>query len=177
MLTLKRITTKDKALYAFMENLMTTSFPNDEYRELNELRVFTDTLPQFINNVIFDNDTPIGLISYWNFEGFHYVEHFAIAPSQRNGGYGKRVLQHLCTILDKPIVLEVEMPQEEMAQRRIGFYQRNGFTLWENEYYQPPYKAGDSFLPMRLMVHGALDSQKDYEKVKQRIYRDVYNAH
>ena len=69
------------------------------------------------------------------------------------------------------------MPQEEMAQRRIGVYQRNGFTLWENEYYQPPYKTGDSFLPMRLMVHGALDSQKDYEKVKQRIYRDVYNTH
>ena len=107
MLTLKRITTKDKALYAFMENLMTTSFPNDEYRELNELRVFTDTLPQFINNVIFDNDTPIGLISYWNFEGFHYVEHFAIAPSQRNGGYGKRVLQLLCETLPQPIILVV----------------------------------------------------------------------
>ena len=87
MITLKRITTEDKALYAFMENLMTTSFPTDEYRELDELRTFTDTRPQFVNNVIFDDDTPIGFISYWNFEDFHYAEHFAIDPSQRNGGF------------------------------------------------------------------------------------------
>lgn len=176
MLTLKRITTKDKALYAFMENLMTTSFPNDEYRELNELRVFTDTLPQFINNVIFDNDTPIGLISYWNFEGFHYVEHFAIAPSQRNGGYGKRVLQLLCETLPQPIILEVERPETEMAQRRINFYRRNGFTLWENDYLQPPYKKGDSSIPMRLMVYGPLDNLSYYDKVRRCIYRNVYGV-
>ena len=90
--------------------------------------------------------------------------------------YASVIFFSMLDLACKNSTMSQEMPQEEMAQRRIGFYQRNGFTLWENEYYQPPYKAGDSFLPMRLMVHGALDSQKDYEKVKQRIYRDVYNA-
>lgn len=176
MLTLKRITTQDKALYAFMENLMITSFPNDEYRDLNELRVFTDTRPQFINNVIIDNDTPIGLISYWNFEGFHYVEHFAIDPSLRNGGYGKKVLQLLCETLPQPIILEVELPETEMAQRRINFYRRNGFTLWENDYLQPPYKKGDSSIPMRLMAYGPLDNLSNYDKVERYIYRNVYGV-
>ena len=153
MITLQRITTADGKLYAFLEGLMTRSFPSDEYRDLDELRDFTDHRPHF-----------------------YYAEHFAIDPTQRNGGYGKAVLQHLCQLLDKPIVLEVEEPDEDMARRRIGFYQRNGFVLWDNEYRQPPYKPGDPYLPMRLMVYGPLDSRKDYNRVVRRIYRDVYKA-
>ena len=42
MITLQRITTSDRELYAFLEELMTRSFPADEYRDLNELRDFTD---------------------------------------------------------------------------------------------------------------------------------------
>lgn len=176
MITLQRITTADGELYAFLEGLMTRSFPSDEYRDLDELRDFTDHSPHFYNNVVLNDGTPIGLLSYWDFDDFYYAEHFAIDPTQRNGGYGKAVLQHLCQLLDKPIVLEVEEPDEEMARRRIGFYQRNGFVLWDNEYRQPPYKPGDSYLPMRLMVYGPLDSRKDYNHVVRRIYRDVYKA-
>lgn len=176
MITFQRITTADRELYAFLEELMTRSFPADEYRDLNELRDFTDHRPHFYNNVILNDGHPIGLISYWDFDDFYYAEHFAIDPTQRNGGYGKATLEHLCRLLDKPIVLEVEEPDEEMARRRIGFYQRNGFVLWDNEYRQPPYKPGDSYLPMRLMVYGPLDSRKDYNRVVRRIYRDVYKA-
>lgn len=176
MITLKRITTKDKALYAYMENLMTASFPSDEYRELDELRTFADTRTHFTINIILDDDTPVGFISHWDFQDFHYVEHFAIDPSQRNGGYGKRVLQLLCHTLPHPIVLEVELPDTEMAQRRINFYQRNGFTRWDNAYIQPPYKKGDPAIPMRLMVYGPMDSTNDYEKIKECIYRDVYGT-
>ena len=53
---------------------------------------------------------------------------FAVDPAQRNGGHGKNVLNHLCQLLQHPIVLEVEMPEEEMAQRRINFYKRQGFV-------------------------------------------------
>lgn len=176
MITLQRITTADRELYAFLEGLMTRSFPSDEYRDLDELRDFTDHRPHFYNNVVLNDGTPIGLLSYWDFDDFYYAEHFAIEPTQRNGGYGKVVLQHLCQLLDKPIVLEVEEPDEEMARRRIGFYQRNGFVLWDNEYRQPPYKPGDPCLPMRLMVYGPLDSRKDYNRVVRRIYRDVYKT-
>ncbi len=72
--------------------------------------------------------------------------------------------------------MEVERPLEEMAKRRINFYQRHGFTLWENDYYQPPYKPGDDYLPMYLMVHGELNAQKDFEEVKHRLYTEVYKV-
>ena len=89
---------------------------------------------------------------------------------------GKRTLEYLCNYLKHPIVLEVERPVEEMAKRRICFYQRQGFTLWKKDYYQPPYKPGDDFLPMYLMVHGELDCEKDFETIKRRIHKEVYGV-
>ena len=116
-------------------------------------------------NIIFDDDLPIGFITYWDFDRFYYVEHFATNPALRNGGYGKRTLEHLCEHLKYPIVLEVERPVEEMAKRRINFYQRHGFTLWEKDYY-----------PMYLMVHGNLDAEKDYEEIRHKLHTVVYGV-
>ena len=91
-------------------------------------------------------------------------------------GLESRGLEYLCNYLKHPIVLEVERPVEEMAKRRISFYQRQGFTLWKKNYYQPPYKPGDDFLPMYLMVHGELDCEKDFETIKRRIHKEVYGV-
>ena len=85
MIRLQRITTADTDLYSYMEKLMTQSFPSEEYRELEELRKYTDTKTHFYNNIIFHNNTPVGLITYWDFGHFYYIEHFAIDPTQRNG--------------------------------------------------------------------------------------------
>ena len=176
MIEFKRITTSDIEYYDFMENLLKTAFPKEEYRELNDLKRYTDSVDIFYNNIILENDTPVGFITYWNFEDFYYAEHFAIDPGLRNGGYGKKVLEALCKTLEQPIVLEVEHPTEEMAERRINFYKRQGFKLWENDYKQPPYRKGDNFLPMYLMINGDLSIQGDYLRVKERIYKDVYGV-
>lgn len=176
MIRFQSITTSDVHHYQFMEDLLIAAFPPEEYRELKDLREYTNRTGNFYNNIIFDNDIPVGFITYWDFNNFYYVEHFAINPNLRNGGYGKKTLDFLCKALKGPIVLEVEIPLEEMAQRRIKFYQRQGFVLWEKEYKQPPYKPGDGFLPMYLMVHGNLQCEKDFETVKNRIYKEVYNV-
>ena len=176
MIRFQTISTSDVQHYQFMENLLIAAFPPEEYRELKELREYTDRTGNFYNNIIFDNETPVGFITYWDFNDFYYVEHFAIDPTLRNGGYGKKTLDYLCKELDRPIVLEVEMPVEEMAKRRINFYQRQGFVLWEKEYKQPPYKPGDDFLPMYLIVFGNLQCEQDFEMIKNKIHKEVYNV-
>jgi len=176
MIGIKRITTGDSQYYDYMEQLLTASFPVEEYRDLNELREYTDHTPIFYCNIILEDDSPVGLVTYWDLGNFYYIEHFAIDPNQRNGGYGRKLLEYLADFLKKPIVLEVEHPTEEMAKRRIGFYQRHGYTLWEKEYFQPPYKIGHSDLPMYLMIQGDLEPEKDFENVKRQIHRIVYNV-
>lgn len=175
MIRLQQISTTDEH-YKFMEELLVDSFPPEEYRLLADLREYTDHKSNFHNHVILEDDQPVGIITYWNFDRFYYIEHFATSRTFRNGGYGKKTLAHLCNELQLPIVLEVELPTNELAERRIRFYSREGFTLWENEYKQPPYRSGDDYLPMRLMVHGALDPQTEYEEIKSKIYREVYGV-
>lgn len=176
MIELKRITTSDRAFYEYMEGLMIDSFPPDEYRSLEEQRAYTDAKSHFHANIVLCNNVPAGFVNYWDFEDFYYVEHFAIDPGQRNAGLGKCVLDCLCNRLTTPVVLEVEVPMEETAQRRIGFYRRNGFSLWERDYRQPPYKLGDDYLPMLLMARGAIRCEDSFETVRERIYREVYNV-
>lgn len=89
MIKFQRITTTDAALYKYMEQLMTASFPSEEYRPLEELRNYTDSKPHFYCNIILHQNTPVGFITYWDFGHFCYVEHFAIDPSQRNGEIGR----------------------------------------------------------------------------------------
>ena len=55
MIKLQRITTADTDLYSYMEELIIQSFPSEEYRELEELRKYTDTKTHFYNNIIFQD--------------------------------------------------------------------------------------------------------------------------
>lgn len=176
MIRIQQIRTTDVDEYQFIEELLTIAFPPQEYRKLAELRTYTDSKSNFVANIILDGYKPVGLISYWFFEHFYYIEHFAINPALRNQGYGQKVLHSLCKKFKLPIVLEVELPTDKTSQQRINFYQRNGFTLWEKTYAQPPYRAEDGYLPMHLMVYGNLSCERDFEEVKKRIYKEVYNS-
>ena len=175
MIEIRSITTADTVLYQYMEELLQSSFPKEEYRELDELRNYTDHKQKFVNNIIIDDNIPVGLLTYWDMGDFLYLEHFAIEPTKRSVGYGKKTMELFCSCNNKAIVLEVEKPEEEMAIRRIGFYERLGYALWDNEYEQPPYRKGEDFLPMNIMAYGNIDKGKDFEKVKEIIYKEVYN--
>lgn len=174
MIEIKQVKTHDELDYSFVEQLMHTAFPKEERRDTLQQREYSNTHPLFCNNIILEDKKPVGMISYWNMRDYYYIEHFAIDPNLRNGGYGKRVLEVIKEQLQGPIVLEVEKPTDEMSTRRINFYKRLGFTLNERPYMQPPYRKGDNSLPMFLMVYGEIDMDINFEKVKNTIYKEVY---
>ena len=58
MIKFQRITTKDATLYNYMEQLMTASFPSEEYRPLEELRNYTDTKPLFTGTYFLQTPQP-----------------------------------------------------------------------------------------------------------------------
>lgn len=175
-MTFQRITQTASPLYSYAEQLLQASFPKEEYRDLEQLKHFVESKSDFHFNVIECDGQPIGLMTYWTFDGFCYAEHFAIDPARRNGGYGKEAMAHLCNMLTQPLVLEVEAPETELAQRRINFYKRQGLVLWDNPYRQPPYRPGYPFLPMHLMAYGSLNPAADFERIRQTIYREVYGT-
>ncbi len=77
-------------------------------------------------------------LALWELGDMAYIEHFAVDPDCRNGGLGGKILQKVIEDTDMRICLEVELPETEMAARRIGFYERNGFYYNDYFYMQPP---------------------------------------
>lgn len=173
MIQLKEIKTNHEH-YPFMEQLLETAFPLQERRDSDKQRKNTDENPLFHNTLITDDDMPIGLLTYWDFHTFVYIEHFAIDSRLRNGGYGSKALEAFKHLVSTPIILEAEEPTDNLSRRRIGFYQRQGFVMQEVPYLQPPYRPSDEWLPLKLMTYGTLDMKKEYCTVRNNIYREVY---
>lgn len=90
----------------------------------------------------------------------------------RGGGLGSKALAQMIEhIGNRKVIFEVELPSNEIAMRRIDFYKRFNFTLWETvPYEQPPYRKEDSWLPMLLMTNGIEPSIGDITILQRRVY-------
>lgn len=166
--------TSEHVFYSSFENLLVSAFPPEERRSLEHQREVTDLNANFHPCVLLDQGEFVGLITYWQGPGFVYVEHFATLPELRGAGLGKEAMQLLLAHVGCPVVLEVEPPVDEIKQRRIGFYQRNGFQLWQRVYLQPPYQTGLPAVRLLLMACGALDEQADFDCLQHWIHKEVY---
>lgn len=150
--------------------IMQASFSDDEYRPYDEqLALFEE--PEYRIYYM-----PAGFLAVWEFESFIYIEHFAVDPALRNSGTGSAMLQKLVKQYQKPICLEVELPEDELTRRRIGFYERNGFVFNEYPYIQPPISKGKSPVPLRIMTYGSAITQDTFEEMKRVLYQRVYKC-
>ncbi|RHT17871.1 GNAT family N-acetyltransferase [Clostridium sp. AM33-3] len=150
--------------------VMQASFSDDEYRPYDEqLALFEE--PEYRIYYM-----PAGFLAVWEFESFIYIEHFAVDPALRNSGTGSAMLQELVKQYQKPICLEVELPEDELTRRRIGFYERNGFVFNEYPYIQPPISKGKSPVPLRIMTYKSEITREEFQKMKEILYRRVYKC-
>jgi len=124
------------------------TFPLEERRDMSSLLRMLNETDMFFSAILLD-DLVVGMVVYWKFGKFLYIEHLAVFPSQRRKGIGEGVLNKLQEEAN-PILLEVEIPYDEASTRRIAFYQRCGFTALQIYYQQPPYRKGESVVPMML---------------------------
>ena len=174
MIKLQRINTSHEH-YPFVEELMQTAFPQQERRNADLQREYTDNKPHFHTLVILYKNLPIGLLTIWDLESFHYIEHFAIHENYRNKGYGQKVMEFIINEIKGMIVLEAEEPSDDITYRRIRFYQRLGFVMQDVPYQQPPYRSEDQWFPMKLMTLRGSNFSLEYERVRGNIYKEAYN--
>lgn len=169
--------------------IMQASFSDDEYRpydeqlalfEKPEYRIYYMSAIEMerVSNHSTGNSTmhAAGFLAVWEFESFTYIEHFAVDPVLRNSGTGSAMLQELVRKYQKQICLEVELPEDELTRRRIGFYERNGFVFNEYPYIQPPISKGKSPVPLRVMTYGKGITRQAFEEMRKVLYRRVYKC-
>ena len=141
--------------------LMEESFPKDEYRDYQKQKELFQN-PEY--QILIEKDPELREIKAF----------FAVNPVLRNGGVGSRMLKALTEDAEKMIILEVEPPTEEIAVRRVRFYERNGFFFNDYPYIQPSMGEGRKETPLFLMSTERKIDEEEYRMIRNTLYTKVY---
>lgn len=156
--------------------IMEKSFPKDEYRTYEGQKALLEEKPYTIYILTGEQDIIKGFIAVWEYDEFGFVEHLAVDPQYRNEGLGSIMLKETSKMLSKMLCLEVELPETEISQRRIGFYRRNGFFLNEYPYIQPALAEGQEPVPLLIMTTQKELDIDEFIDVKTLLYSKVYKV-
>ncbi|WP_334073579.1 MULTISPECIES: GNAT family N-acetyltransferase [Paenibacillus] len=154
--------------------IMEASFPESERRTYaGQQELLADPHYRLITETN-DHNRVIAFMAIWEFPSFRFVEHIAVDSAIRGGGLGKKLMTAYIGESFKPILLEVEPPDTELAGRRIGFYERLGFHLNPFEYVQPPLQEGQPDLPLKIMSYPEPLAEAAFNLYKDVLYEKVY---
>lgn len=161
------------SLYQEVEREWLEAFPENERRDLDAQRseLANNTLLQAY--VWMEEEEWKGAVTCWQLKDCLYIEHLFIRPQWKGQGLGTAILCTISERFQRPIVLEVELPTDEISKKRIAFYEKNGFSMYPNRYMQPPYRKGDTPFELRLMTNGELNKLL-FEQVRAELYQKVY---
>lgn len=151
------------------------AFPPEERRNSDDLNHFWQAHERLSFNLIGDENRELGFLFHWDFDSFLFVEHFAVSSIERGNGIGRAAFSQWLSLQNKPIVLEVEPPTNDISIRRVRFYQSFGFNYFPQHYIQPPYQSGYAPVELRLMYKGEPSIIDDFEKIRTILHKEVYD--
>ena len=175
MLKLKSIQKINDPDFDEIYKLYYSAFPPNERRTRTELELIFEATDNFFINSIHFNAEFAGLLNFWKFDDFIYLEHFAIAEKFRSQKTGSTLLKNFMENTNVSIIIEVEQSTNALAARRINFYEKLGFNLINLPYAQPPYDGISEFIPMHIMSNDASFAIAHFEHIKNNIYENVYS--
>lgn len=144
-----RIRGMEDPLFESFKEIYSVSFPIYEQRtEIQQCEAFE--APEYHLDGYVESGILVGFISYWMFDTYIYVEHFAIHPDRRGGGFGGFILQNLIDKTQRRIVLEIDPVIDSVSSARFHFYQRFDFSQNNYRHTHPAYRK--DFLAHSLIV-------------------------
>ncbi len=165
-----------ESLFGEVWRLLEQSFPsNERWDYAGFLGEYAN--PEF-NSLIYCPDKLGGVLNYWDFGEFIYVEHFAVSPELRGQGTGAALMEELRRRAGgRPLALEAEPPEDSpIAARRIGFYNRIGFVQNPYEYIQPAMGENEQPLPLVIMSSPEIFTEDEFTRVREKMYEKVYHG-
>lgn len=134
------------------------SFPPNERRtRADHLRALEQ--PAFLPLCAVAENAVLADVFVWDTPAFTYLEHFAVQPSLRGQGIGGKLLDGLFQP-DKPLILEIEPPTDELKCRRKAFYERHGLRAQPYAHVQLPFQGGGEPAPLIIMSDRAISAQQ-----------------
>lgn len=159
-----------------ISNLYLTAFPPEERRTFAEFKKQFEQKKCFKVYLAKNDNVIQGFINLWTFDDFAFIEHFAVMPALRGQNIGQTILNEIRSVSGLPILLETELPLNDISSRRIRFYQRNGFHLLDKHYVQPSYDGVTPGPELKLMSTTPSLSNESLEQMIEIIRRNVYDC-
>ena len=163
--------TWDKAM-----EIYDVSFPPEEKRPYQQHVKLMQENDAYHFYAAMDGQILIGIVIMWKMQGFIYLDYLATLPGSRNKGYGKMIVEQLKQGCNESIIIEVELPEDDLSNRRIGFYTRLGFHLLDFPYYMPKYDNPKEKFPMLLMSFPDIIDGATCRHVMSEIHTKAYNS-
>lgn len=153
--------------------LLAASFPPSEIRNYEGQKNLLN-LEQYEIYILKENQEILAFFAEWSNDDFRFIEHLAVNPAFRSQGLGSKTLQAYHAQDNRPVILEVEIPEDEVSKKRIKFYEKNGYELTDFKYNQPILNKGYDTVPLVLMTYPNLLDTKDLQQAKLWLDQTVY---
>lgn len=160
-ITFSRLTSPLSPHYAAAQDLYHSAFPACERRDEATHR---DKLHDaaFFAYTIYNKEEFAGILYFWRWDNYSFVEHFATVSSLRGGGIGGLAIERWKSLqAGRTLLLEVEPPEGRIERRRIGFYERHGFCLNSHYHLHPSYSPSTESHELLVMSYPTtIDAQE-----------------
>lgn len=147
--------------------LYVNSFPKAERRPQQK---HIDVLKErtFYPCNITEEGSFIGIMYYWIWGDFCFVEHLATEPMFRGSGLGAQAMGLLLEqTRGKVVILEVDPPVTEIAARRQKFYERQGFHTNKYEHIHPSFETPGEPHQLIVMSHPRTLTQMEFDEFRR----------
>lgn len=158
---------KNSNLFHKAWSLYEKAFPEIERRNLKEQKKILED-NRYKALAYLDGNTFIGIVFYWDFNNFRFIEHFAIDSTLRGKSYGSKILESLINSHEN-IVLEIELIHDAISKKRLRFYEKFDFKVNDFKHYQVPFREGQESLELLFLSHGRVLSKNEYEELNSEM--------
>ncbi|BES65463.1 GNAT family N-acetyltransferase [Gottschalkiaceae bacterium SANA] len=148
-----------------------SNFPSGERRLLEDHKRALEDDRYHCMAILEDNQVA-GILFYWKLPHFTFAEYLAIGEASKGQGIGSEVVSRLKEQAGR-LILEIDPPEDEIAVRRLRFYQREGFVLNPYLHLNLPLRIGQEKLPLRIMTVEEIVSEAEYEAFSTILMTDL----
>jgi ribosomal protein S18 acetylase RimI-like enzyme len=166
-----RVEPNDKKRWNEVMKLYESSFPTPEIRkEEDHIRALDDK--RFHPMSAWEGSELIGIIFYWEWDNYRYLEHLAVNPEKRGEGYGSQLLRYLRDS-DHTIILEIDPLNNEQSVRRLQFYERAGYTLTPYRFVHLPYRLSENEIELLILSYPKMITKEQHQDFLKFVNEEV----
>lgn len=146
-------------------------FPEHEMKDPGQLQELIED-----KDVYHKEETEDYVVMYAEFPSFIFIDYLLVDPRTRGKGVGTQVINRFKQ-KGKPIILEVEpVDQEDKdTQKRVKFYERNGFVRADRIHYRREDDSGETYETNIYYWSPEELPQKDILEKMAKACREIHN--